>query len=49
MMRWWRWYLLMVLAVAPIAILSVMGFYFLWQSGYGIWTGWLVTVRSASF
>lgn len=42
-MRWWRWYLLVALGVTPFAILSLFGCIYLWNAGYGILTGWLLT------
>lgn len=39
-MKWWRWYILLGLFLLPVIILMGLGFYFLWQSGWGLLLGW---------
>ncbi|MFT3879652.1 MAG: 50S ribosome-binding GTPase [Gemmatales bacterium] len=39
-MKWWRWYILLGLFLLPVIILMGLGFYFLWQSGWGLFLGW---------
>lgn len=39
-MKWWRWYILLGLFLLPVMILAGLGFYLLWQSGWGLLLGW---------
>lgn len=39
-MKWWRWYILLGLFGLPVIVLMGLGFYFLWQSGWGLLLGW---------
>jgi predicted GTPase len=41
-MKWWRWYILLVLFILPFLILSGLGFLWLWQSGWGLLLGWIL-------
>lgn len=41
-MKWWRWYILLGLFLLPVLILMGIGFYSLWQTGWGVLLGWML-------